>query len=137
MCLKSKVYIVKTCKKVKDLPDGAKKCKGAPRAIVGRDFTYDMYKSCVTRVNRMRVASTRLQSKDYRMFLLRTRKVALSSIETKRAVMPCAIHTLPYHCKLLREGGNDMACPECHCTVEDMKKALTLYKPPPPRVNQV
>jgi len=89
-------------------------------------LTMEMNKSCIFSVNRLRMSSYRLQTKSFRMYLLKTRKIAMSSVDLKRYVLPCAIHTLPYHSTYVAEGGT--ACPQCHVTVEDMRNSLYLHE---------
>lgn len=120
VALKSKCYAFKT-------EDDAlnAKCKGAKKSIIKRDMRLDMYKSCLTSINKLRIASSRLQSRDYKMYLLRTRKVALSSYESKRYVWPCGIHSHPYGSWQVLQGIT--TCPHCHVSVEEMKCKLVRY----------
>ena len=119
--LKAKCYCLRT-----EGQPLVSKAKGAKKSKVKRDLTMEMYKSCIFSVNRLRMSSYRLQTKSFRMYLLKTRKIAMSSVDLKRYVLPCAIHTLPYHSTYVAEGGT--ACPQCHVTVEDMRNSLYLHE---------
>ena len=122
VALKSKCYVFAT-------EDGkeSSKCKGVKRSIIKRDLHLDLYKMCLTHACKLRVSSSRLQCRNYRMFLLRTRKVALSSYESKRYVMPCGKCTVPYFSAYLSTGAT--RCPKCGTTVEEMKQNLVRYVP--------
>lgn len=122
--LKSKCYAFKVADDAGTLNA---KCKGAKKSIVKRDMRLDMYKSCLSSVNSLRIASSRLQSKDYNMYLLRTRKVALSSYESKRYLWPCGVHSHPYYSSHIKAGQQD--CPYCGFTVAQMEERFLLYRP--------
>lgn len=59
-----------------------------------------------------RVRQFSLQPKNYQNRLIETNKVAFSSLYDARYLL-CAIHSVPYHSKTIREYLRDGSCPLC------------------------
>ena len=79
VALKAKVYAIRT-----EDDSVEKKCKGVSTRIVERDFTMDTYLSCLSQVSTLRVTSSRLRCKTYKIDLIESRKIGLTTGDDKR-----------------------------------------------------
>ena len=80
MCaLKAKCYVLRTEDGVED-----RKCKGVKRSIVARDFNVEVYRRALREIAPLRATSTRLGARSYQISLIKTRKIALTSMDDKR-----------------------------------------------------
>lgn len=121
VALKAKTYAFRSC-------DGATttKCKGVG-GVARRDLTLSAYKSCLFHTKELRVMQYRLTPKDYKMYLTVSKKSAINSVDLKRFVCCCGIHSLPYGHKHIISGLAFRQCPICKFTIEEMTEKLDRY----------
>ena len=115
VALKAKVYAIRT--EHDEVVE--KKCKGIAKRIVERDFTFDTYLTSLSQVSTLRATSFRLRSKNYKIDLIKSRKVGLTTGDDKRFLLPCGIHTLAHGSYRIKE--KDTPCHVCQTSVCDMK----------------
>jgi hypothetical protein len=77
--LRAKCYVIRTADNVED-----RKCKGVKRSIVARDFGVEVYRRALAEISPIRATSTRLGARDYKINLIRSRKIAMTSMQDKR-----------------------------------------------------
>ncbi len=111
--LKSKVYSYR-CITGKE----QKKAKGVSKAVVKRDFSVALYAACLNDNSTVHVSANRLQSRKLCMQMIRQRKLALSSTDSKRYIAFCGVHTLPYGHYRIRSDYTQ--CHVCGATEQDM-----------------
>ena len=116
VALKAKVYAIRT-----EDNEVEKKCKGISKRIVERDFTMDTYLCSLQQVSTLRATSLRLRSKNFKIDLIRSRKIGLTTGDDKRFLLPCGIHTLAYGSYRIKEQ-EETSCHICGVTVEDMRR---------------
>lgn len=118
VALKAKCYsYISLDKKLRSV-----KCKGIKKSAAKKHLTFDAYKGCLTSLKELRLGTCRLQSKSYEMHLMYTRKIALSSLDLKRYLMACGIHSLPYWDKRILDGSAVQKCCVCSYSVSDMSE---------------
>lgn len=118
--LKAKCYsYVSTDKRLR-----AVKCKGIKKAKAWNNLSFKAFKQCLHNLKEFRVSSCRLQSKQYEMHMIYTRKIALSSLDLKRYIMPCGIHTLPYFSREIKKVKKTLKCTICNYSESEMINAL-------------
>ena len=117
VALKAKVYAIRT-----EDDQVEKRCKGVSRRIVERNFTFDTYLTCLSQVSTLRATSFRLRTKNYKIDLIKSRKIGLTTGDDKRFLLPCGVHTLAHGSVRIRE--RDTSCHICQVSVKDMRAKL-------------
>ena len=79
VALKAKCYVLRT-----EDGDEDRKCKGVKKAIVSRDFNVELYRRALNEIAPLRATSTRLGARNYKISLIKSRKIALTSMDDKR-----------------------------------------------------
>ena len=106
--LKSKCYVTKVLHQyTKDNKEHVV-CKGVGGAA-RKALTLKLYRKCVLDFNQIRTTSYTIRSNKHKLFTQRIRKIALSTTDDKRWLLPCGIHTLPHY---YHENKN--VCDKCH-----------------------
>ena len=88
-----------------------RKCKGVKKSQV-RKLKFEDYERWLRTVSSLRVEQRQLQCKNYQNHMMRCDKQAFSSFDDKRYLM-CAIHSVPYGSKLIREYNSTGKCYFC------------------------
>lgn len=88
-----------------------RKCKGVKKSQV-RKLKFEDYERCLRTVSSLRVEQRQLQCKNYQNHMMKCDKQAFSSFDDKRYLM-CAIHSVPYGSKLIREYNSTGKCYFC------------------------
>jgi hypothetical protein len=84
-------------------------CKGITK--VGKDgLSIDLYRDCVREFKEIEASMYNIQSKGHVMHTQQIRRIALSSSDDKRWLLPCGRHSLPYgHFRI----NNNPQCDQC------------------------
>ena len=85
-------------------------CKGVTKAGK-QSLDIETYRSCVRDFNQVETTMHNISSKNHVMYTQETRRIALSSTDDKRYLLPCGIHTLPIGHFRIR---SNPACLECN-----------------------
>ena len=102
----------------------ALKCKGVSKLEVRANLDIELYRSCIKFHKVLRLKQNRLQGIDHKMRFVQTRKIALSSVDVKRYILPCGRHTLSYYHWRIKNGSAAKACHICHYTTDQMRAHL-------------
>ena len=100
--LRAKCYSI-----VSTVGSATTKLKGVTKAY-RKGFTFDKHLSCLKHLRQINVTQYHLRAKSHKVFFQRATRVALSSYDCNRFVLPCGVHTLPYGSSLPRS-----ACVYC------------------------
>ncbi|CAG8604111.1 701_t:CDS:2, partial [Paraglomus occultum] len=73
-----------------------RRAKGVQKVVVKKNLTHDMYDSCLQSQKEHMVTMHRLGSKDHVIRLLRSSKIGLSPLDTKRWILSDGITTLAF-----------------------------------------
>ncbi|CAG8568403.1 6692_t:CDS:2 [Paraglomus occultum] len=102
------------------IPDQA--AKGVQKVVVKKNLTHDMYDSCLQLQKEHMVTMHRLGSKDHVIRLLRSSKIGLSPLDTKRWILSDGITTLAFGDWRIRAYKNLIKSGMTH---EDAEKRIT------------
>jgi hypothetical protein len=80
------------------LADGKtdRRAKGVQKVVVKKNLTHDMYENCLKSRKEYMVTMHRLGSKDHIIRLLRSSKIGISPLDTKRWILSDGITTLAF-----------------------------------------
>ena len=92
IALRPKMYAVKFYKSEKE----KKKCKGIKKCVVNKQLHFSDYENCLKTSNIIFKTQNCIRSKKHHLYTVREEKVALSSNDDKRYIIPNSICTLPY-----------------------------------------
>ena len=81
-----------------------RRAKGVQKVVVKKNLTHDMYDSCLQTQKEHMVTMHRLGSKDHVIRLLRSTKIGLSPLDTKRWILSDGITTLAIGDWLVKSG---------------------------------
>ena len=104
--LRAKCYTFKTDKKQEK-----KTCKGVSKNIVKKNIKFQDYVDCIKKIQNYSTTMYVLRSHDHKIGLEEIKKLAFSSFDSKRHLLPCNIHTIPYGHYLIKN--NVCKCPYC------------------------
>ena len=91
ICLRCKMYSI-----VNGDGKGTKKAKGTSKPVLKYNITHASYRRALFAHDSMRHEMDRLQSKDHKIYGVRTNKVLISPFDSKRCIQDDGIHTLAY-----------------------------------------
>ena len=94
--IRSKTYAFKTAK------SSSKKCKGIARRF-NKNIPFSAYEKCVSEIAECSASQISLRSFNHEVKMLKSTKLAFSSYDDKRYILPCGIHTLPYGSREINE----------------------------------
>jgi hypothetical protein len=99
--IRSKCYAIKFLSG--DKKEKIKKiCKGVRQNAVAKKITYKNYRNCIKRVGSISASMRVIRSIKHTIKINSINKIAFTSFDSKRYLMPCGIHSVPYgHYKLL------------------------------------
>lgn len=92
------------------------KCKGITKAYK-KTIRFEIFKHCITHISKKTVRQYRIQSKNHIIHTLKIRKVAFTSFDDKRYLLPCGIHSVPYGSVLIQKAIKNKKCCFCDETV--------------------
>jgi len=107
--VKAKCYAIRTANN-----HLSKRCKGVQKNVV-RGFDMDVYRRCFQEIHQMKAKQRKIQMKNYRVSLIESKKIAMSSFDDKSPIYPCAIHSCAYGCYHIKESS---MCPICGIDVQ-------------------
>jgi len=76
--------------------DEEKKCKGVKKGVVKNNISFDDYKICLFSSKEQRRTTNVIRSRQHEIFTETVNKVALSSNDDKRIILPDRINTLAH-----------------------------------------
>lgn len=109
--LRAKCYsmLLKDCETNKN--SEKKKCKGIKRLTVQKKMKFDDYKSCLFQKKTYRQKFNLIRSSNHTIKTIRLQKKALNYLDTKRYILKCGLHSLPYGSYLIQKYGDK--CQQC------------------------
>lgn len=94
--LRSKCYALKIKSNETGQREDKKVCKGLGRVCIENRLRFSQYKDCLFQKKDIRHHFTGISSKKHDLFTSVKNKKALSFFDSKRYILPCGIHSLPY-----------------------------------------
>jgi hypothetical protein len=88
------------------------KLKGITKAY-RKEIPFNAFLKCVQDYSSMRIHQFHIRSREHVITTDKVHKLALSSFDINRYVMPCGIHTVPYGSYLIRKVKRNKFCPMC------------------------
>jgi hypothetical protein len=89
--LKAKTYAFKTAGNVlESKAKGVKKC-------YKKKIPFEQFKKCLREIRQFSISQVSIQSKNHQNMLMQSEKIAFSSLDDKRYLMNCAIHSVGYN----------------------------------------
>jgi hypothetical protein len=76
------------------------KCKGVKKGY-RKTIPFSEYKKCLTGMEKHRVKQFAIQSKNHIIQTVSQNRLAFSSFDDKRYIMPCGIHSVPYGSRVI------------------------------------
>ena len=109
--LRSKSYALLLKKKNSANLTEKKVCKGLGRKAIKNRLKFSEYKKCLFEGVEIRHQFTSILSKKHELYTVIRKKKALSRFDSKRWILSCGIHSLPFNSILIDKYGN--RCPKC------------------------
>jgi hypothetical protein len=88
------------------------KCKGVKKGY-RKGIPFAEYKKCVINIDQVRVKQYRIQSRNHTITTVSQERLAFSSFDDKRYILPCGVHTLAYGSHLISAAAQSGRCPFC------------------------
>jgi len=110
--LRAKCYAlkIKTC--TTGLLEDKKVCKGLGRVCIENRLRFGQYKKCLFEKKDIRHHFTTINSKKHNLYTSVKNKKALSGFDSKRFILMCGIHSVPYGSLHIKQFGNScIICP--------------------------
>jgi uncharacterized protein YeeX (DUF496 family) len=99
--LASKTYCMQIASADGEKTDSHSKCKGVKKGY-RRAIPFEDYKKCVIGIEQVRVKQYTIQSKNHVIATVAQDRLAFSSFDDKRYILPCGKHSVPYGSRLIR-----------------------------------
>lgn len=94
--LRSKTYALKVVDNNLHTTKDKKICKGVKRSAVRNNITFEHYKECIDTMSVKTCDMHAIRSKSHKLYIIKQNKVAFSSFDSKRYILSCGIHTVPF-----------------------------------------
>jgi hypothetical protein len=93
--IRSKCYAIKSLSE-KNAEEIKKICKGVRKNAVFKKISYRDYRNCIKNIQSISTSMKVIRSQNHNIKINNINKVAFTSFDSKRYLMDCGIHTLPY-----------------------------------------
>jgi len=113
--LRAKCYALKIRANATGEMEDKKVCKGLGKVCIEKRLQFSQYKKCLFRKRDLRHNFTTINSKKHCLFTSVKNKKALSAFDSKRFILMCGIHSVPYGSNHLKRFGN--SCSICNSSV--------------------
>jgi hypothetical protein len=109
--LRSKTYSMLLSDEKTQVTSEKKVCKGIGRTAIKNRLRFDQYKACLFDKKTFRADFVSIRSTKHTIKTVGIKKRALSFLDTKRYILDCGIHTLPFGSYLIKKySGTCIAC---------------------------
>jgi hypothetical protein len=93
--IRSKCYAIKSISENKVVKN-KKICKGIRKNTVLKNINYSDYRKCIKNIRSMSASMNVIRSQNHNIKINNVNKIAFTSFDSKRYLMPCGIHSVPY-----------------------------------------
>ena len=105
--LRAKTYAFRTAGNVlESKAKGVKKC-------YKKKIPFEQFKKCLMDIRQFSVSQVSIQSKNHQNMLIQSEKIAFSSLDDKRYILNCGLHSVPYGSKLAADHEKTGRCYFC------------------------
>lgn len=112
VALKSKCYMIETLNTIDGKRGSKVAMKGVNRSFRNR-VSMDTFLTALNFIYRHKVSQNTIRSRDHVVTVERLTKVAFTSFDDKMFIMPCGLHSYPYHSDLIRQDMERGVCSFC------------------------